>query len=1213
MEEISGSVSDKFALDELCNFERSRMCASIEVSKGCSGVSTPRVPEPAESPNMASFTVGKNACQAFNNEWNSEIPCKSSGTVISDSMPRSPTTPGTSLHYAPSVAQSFMSEGTSATLGYSGSTVSGDDSDDCDSHRSRKPGSSLVDGLKFEETLPGLCLQENVVLLINAGGSQITHTPFGVEFVEDCHYEGGDVLCTAEDIKNTKTQALYQTARYGNFSYNILDLPPGDYMVDLHFAEIIFTNGPPGLRVFDVLIQNEKVVSKLDVFSRVGSNTPLILMNANAVVRENGLSITFRGVVGSPTLNGICIRKATSNGMLQSSIRLNTIEEAEVKVQNEESDIAKNTFLPAESESILVREHATLPVKSRVSFDYSKKEKMKRKSKPRKCDELKIQELRNEAHQAWMYVQDANREKEKLQNELDCKSLQVDSLAQAVERQLIDLKEAQDKHDSDKIQWKTSLIELATKLQLIKHEYKILAKNAHEWVDSFPAIGCMTVKIQELVNELNELKKKYGKQGQELKLYYNQVLELKGNIRVFCRCRPLSSSDINVGASSVVDFDSSRDNELAVRCNGGRKLFKFDRVFTPSNNQTDVFADTAPVVVSVLDGYNVCIFAYGQTGTGKTHTMEGTENDRGVNYRTLEELFRLASERKGQFEYTISVSVLEVYNEQIRDLLASPPPSGQSAKKLEIKQVADGVHHVPGLTEAKVESMEEVWEVLQTGKSARAVGSTNCNEHSSRSHCMLCVMVKGESVITGECYRSKLWLVDLAGSERIAKSDVQGDRLKEAQNINKSLSALGDVIYALSTKSSHVPYRNSKLTHLLQDSLGGESKTLMFVQISPSENDAGETLCSLNFASRVRGIELGPAKKQVDSTEVLKYKQMVEKIKQDGKAKDENMKKQEDSMKKLEESLKSKDQASRVLSEKIKENETIIANERKARAGVEHKLKEQLALIEKLREELKAKESNNHMAEVCAQRKILEPVSEVLPPRRPMVENNIKENAYDNFEYSMTENDETDTEIKPPAKNLLTRKPGRASLSVAPRRRPSIAVVIPLPKLDGLDSLRSSAESLQDSFPDENQLPQLQKTVAPSLDSPKSNGWKKGTAIAPSTVLRRSIPRKIHFKSPHLQPTYKSPFVPPVPAADKVSNTQKKREHPGEADKPGSNSRMRRVSIASTWGKPPPQQPWNAGPAVEHVGGAQRVVVANAGTVTKTKAVMYNRERAWNR
>lgn len=408
----------------------------------------------------------------------------------------------------------------------------------------------------------------------------------------------------------------------------------------------------------------------------------------------------------------------------------------------------------------------------------------------------------------------------------------------------------------------------------------------------------------------------------ERKKLYDKVLELRGNIRVFCRCRPLSDEEILAGASSVVEFDTTRDNELGIRINGSsKKVFKFDRVFTTQDDQVAVFADTAPVVVSVLDGYNVCIFAYGQTGTGKTFTMEGTHDNRGVNYRTLEELFRVANERNGLFKYDISVSVLEVYNEQIRDLLASSTQPGHTVKKLEIKQVADGVHHVPGLVEAQVHSMNEVWDVLQTGSSARAVGSTNVNEHSSRSHCVLCVMVKGENLISGECTRSKLWLVDLAGSERIAKTDVQGERLKEAQSINKSLSALGDVISALATKNSHIPYRNSKLTHLLQDSLGGDSKTLMFVQISPNESDSGETLSSLNFATRVRGIELGPARKQLDSSDLLKYKQMFEKAKQEGKVKDDMMKKMEENMQNLDVKLKGREQHCRNLQEKVKELE----------------------------------------------------------------------------------------------------------------------------------------------------------------------------------------------------------------------------------------------------------------------------------------------------
>ncbi|RXH98422.1 hypothetical protein DVH24_010747 [Malus domestica] len=203
-------------------------------------------------------------------------------------------------------------------------------------------------------------------------------------------------------------------------------------------------------------------------------------------------------------------------------------------------------------------------------------------------------------------------------------------------------------------------------------------------------------------------------------------------------------------------------------------------------------------------------------------------------------------------------------------------------------------------------------------------------------------MVKGEHLLNGECTRSKLWLVDLAGCERVAKTEVQGEQLKETQNINRSLSSLGDVISALATKSSHIPFRNSKLTHLLQDSLGGDSKTLMFVQISPNENDVSETLCSLNFASRVRGIELGPAKRQLDTSEILRYKQMFEKTKLDVKSKDVQIRKMEETVHGLELKIKERDLKNKNLQDKVKELEAQLLIERKlARQHVDTKIAEQ--------------------------------------------------------------------------------------------------------------------------------------------------------------------------------------------------------------------------------------------------------------------------------
>ncbi|KAM0902478.1 hypothetical protein ACQ4PT_019263 [Festuca glaucescens] len=292
---------------------------------------------------------------------------------------------------------------------------------------------------------------------------------------------------------------------------------------------------------------------------------------------------------------------------------------------------------------------------------------------------------------------------------------------------------------------------------------------------------------------------------------------------------------------------------------------------------------------------------------------------------------------------------------------------------LEIKQASEGSHHVPGIVEAKVENISEVWDVLQTGSNSRAVGSNNVNEHSSRSHCMLCIMVRAKNLINGDCTRSKLWLVDLAGSERLVKTDAQGDRLKEAQNINRSLSALGDVISALASRSSHIPYRNSKLTHLLQDSLGGDSKALMFVQISPSDNDVSETLSSLNFASRVRGIELGPAKKQVDTAELQKLKQMLERSKQEARLKDDSLKKLEENCQNLENKAKGKEQLYKSLQEKM--NSQITSEKQQCQLSGKLKEKEEIctALQQKIVElERKVRQQQQSDSEAAVLKQTIE-------------------------------------------------------------------------------------------------------------------------------------------------------------------------------------------------------------------------------------------------
>ncbi|XP_068656852.1 kinesin-like protein KIN-14R isoform X2 [Aristolochia californica] len=774
---------------------------------------------------------------------------------------------------------------------------------------------------------------DELVMFVNSGGEALKGLHSPANFKGDFGFHGGEVLKTDEAVTcGGDYPSIYQSARFGNFSYTFKNLSPGEYFVDLHFAEIINTNGPRGMRVFDVYIQEQKVLSEFDIYGVVGANKPLQLVDARVSILENQeMMIRFEGIRGSPVVCGICIRKAPKLSA--------TIEKSEYLVC---TSCAAEIKVPSVQNSL------------RCTKDLAKYEK--------KIEELnaEIQHKTNECYEAWMSLTAANDQLEKVRMELHTKLFQADSLDRTVEIQAEQLKDIYSKYDRDKKFWAIAVEDLEQKIKVMRKEQSQLSAEAHDCANSIPELHNMIFAVQTLVTQCQDLKIKYSEEMAKRKKLYNQVLEAKGNIRVFCRCRPLSKEEVANGCASVVDFDSSKDGDLGILTNSGpsKKIFKFDRVFTPKDDQVDVFADASPLVVSVLDGYNVCIFAYGQTGTGKTFTMEGTERNRGVNYRTLEELFKVANERKDTFSYQISVSVLEVYNEQIRDLLATSP----SSKKLEIRQAGEGSHHVPGIVEAKVENIKEVWNVLQAGSNARAVGSNNVNEHSSRSHCMLCIMVRARNLMNGECTKSKLWLVDLAGSERLTKTEVQGDRLKEAQNINRSLSALGDVISALATKSSHIPYRNSKLTHLLQDSLGGESKTLMLVQISPSEHDLGETISSLNFATRVRGVEFGPAKKQIDlSGDVQKLKQMLDKAKQENRSKEECIKKLEENCQNLEGKLRSRDQLSRSQMDKFKELESLLEQRTETQSQSERQHQQ---LLEKLKgREEKVKELENKLRE----------------------------------------------------------------------------------------------------------------------------------------------------------------------------------------------------------------------------------------------------------
>ncbi|XP_074439573.1 kinesin-like protein KIFC3 isoform X2 [Larus michahellis] len=414
---------------------------------------------------------------------------------------------------------------------------------------------------------------------------------------------------------------------------------------------------------------------------------------------------------------------------------------------------------------------------------------------------------------------------------------------------------------------RTNLLTLQPALRTLTHDYNSLKRQVRD----FPLLLQETLRsaraeisqaIEEVHNTNRELLRKYRRELQLRKKCHNELVRLKGNIRVFGRVRPIMKEDgEGPEAANVVTFDAEDDAVLHLLHKGKQVSFELDKVFPPQASQEEVFQEVQALVTSCIDGYNVCIFAYGQTGAGKTYTMEGTAANPGINQRALQLLFSEVRGKAADWEYAISVSAAEIYNEALRDLLGKEPQ-----EKLEIKLCPDGSGqlYVPGLTEFSVQSVEDINKVFEFGHVNRATECTNLNEHSSRSHALLIVTVRGLDRSTGLRTTGKLNLVDLAGSERVGRSGAEGSRLREAQHINKSLSALGDVIYALRSRQGHVPFRNSKLTYLLQDSLSGDSKTLMMVQVSPAEKNTSETLCSLKFAERVRSVELGPVSRKAE-------------------------------------------------------------------------------------------------------------------------------------------------------------------------------------------------------------------------------------------------------------------------------------------------------------------------------------------------------------
>ncbi|XP_015200456.2 kinesin-like protein KIF25 isoform X1 [Lepisosteus oculatus] len=417
----------------------------------------------------------------------------------------------------------------------------------------------------------------------------------------------------------------------------------------------------------------------------------------------------------------------------------------------------------------------------------------------------------------------------------------------------------------------------------------------------------LQAQVLDLERSLQEEKERYRMERQRRRFLHNILVELRGNIRVHCRVRPLLPLDRGLSDTDPVPKSSLsekvihaiNDDTVLVRCTRPgcppvNKVFEFERVHGPEDSQQTVYGEVSPLLTSLLDGYNVCIMAYGQTGSGKSYTMNGSHSEEempheGIIPRAARELFRLISEKPAN-SHLIEVSVVEVYNNEVFDLLS------KDCDKRDVITTSTGTSDVLCLTYRLVQSAAEILRLINHVHQLRAQNSTLVHTDSSRSHLVvtLTVTLKSPAAMapadrpqgvqrewwSPRCHKSsggrvtedhtgpapcprpglsqspvRLQLVDLAGSECVGMSGVTGAALRETSFINRSLSALSDVLGALSEHRPHIPYRNSRLTHLLQDSIGGEAKLLVMICVSPSQRFLTESLQSLGFGTRARQVQ----------------------------------------------------------------------------------------------------------------------------------------------------------------------------------------------------------------------------------------------------------------------------------------------------------------------------------------------------------------------
>lgn len=657
--------------------------------------------------------------------------------------------------------------------------------------------------------------------------------------------------------------------------------------------------------------------------------------------------------------------------VLRSTLNRSTAEAQIYQAENSrlEQELTAATS-KVDSQSVVVEE-----LQTQISYQTTTVDALQQKLEESANElELKGDDVARSAEQAWNV---------ELETKLEKMSRQLKKSQSTANDLLEDASEWQErgqKWDKDKERMRKQIDRLVTDLARTRNQLERQIKASHvaearnraeaEQVEAelesgeVPDVSSAVMMASKVISsgDLESVAQALVRQTERyevLREAYSQSLgklqESRGGIMVCCRLRPQTESEASKGQAECVDVLSNREVALYDRKGAIWRDYGFDKVWRPEATQKEVFSDIEPLVQSLVDGINCCIFAYGPTGSGKTHTIVGEPSigAQGICYRTLRKLFEAlrfleaqhvkadamtklrrrrrdavagggttasaeaiedrvpaitttieGMDRPGDkadveeeenadddadtvksepepepvpFLYEVHVSMFEIYNENIRDLLGSHStrPSGTSAFKssqvsrtspasLDARTQLDGSIAVAGLKRERARSAEEASDIFMEGMTNRATAHTDLNERSSRSHCLMQVELVTKNRGSVPC-KSRLYLVDLAGSERVEKSRATGTILREAQHINRSLAALGDVMEALDQKREHVPFRNSKLTYLLQDALGGNSRTMMVLALSPTEFHAEESLMALQFASRVRSISLGgPASKLVD-------------------------------------------------------------------------------------------------------------------------------------------------------------------------------------------------------------------------------------------------------------------------------------------------------------------------------------------------------------